>query len=79
MKILFVTLQLYINTNSITLTPCFLFSVLQDETAGRDGDLYIRSVSFSPDGKYLATGAEDRRIRVIYICFLSIFFFFFLI
>lgn len=40
------------------------FSVLQDENAGREGDLYIRSVSFSPDGKYLATGAEDKQIRV---------------
>jgi glucose repression regulatory protein TUP1 len=26
--------------------------------------LYIRSVCFSPDGKYLATGAEDKLIRV---------------
>jgi WD40 repeat protein len=39
-------------------------SVLQDENSGREGDLYIRSVSFSPDGKYLATGAEDKQIRV---------------
>jgi WD40 repeat protein len=43
----------------------FFYRVLQDETAGRDGDLYIRSVSFSPDGKYLATGAEDKQIRVM--------------
>ncbi|KAI8335988.1 WD40-repeat-containing domain protein [Choanephora cucurbitarum] len=39
-------------------------AVLQDENAGRDGDLYIRSVSFSPDGKFLATGAEDKQIRI---------------
>lgn len=39
-------------------------SVLQDENASREGDLYIRSVSFSPDGKHLATGAEDKQIRV---------------
>lgn len=35
-----------------------------DEKANKYGDLYIRSVCFSPDGKYLATGAEDRQIRV---------------
>lgn len=27
-------------------------------------DLYIRSLCFSPGGKFLATGAEDGRIRV---------------
>ena len=39
-------------------------SVLVDEEATKTGDLYIRSVCFSPDGKYLATGAEDKQIRV---------------
>ncbi|KAF2086961.1 WD40 repeat-like protein [Saccharata proteae CBS 121410] len=37
---------------------------LVDNTADEAGDLYIRSVCFSPDGKYLATGAEDKVIRV---------------
>jgi glucose repression regulatory protein TUP1 len=38
--------------------------ILQDETVDSVGDLYIRSVCFSPDGRYLATGAEDKLIRV---------------
>lgn len=38
--------------------------VLQDDSADMGGDLYIRSVCFSPDGRYLATGAEDKLIRV---------------
>ncbi|CAA7264258.1 unnamed protein product [Cyclocybe aegerita] len=38
--------------------------VLVDDSAGKAGDLYIRSVCFSPDGKYLATGAEDKQIRI---------------
>ncbi|KAG6857060.1 hypothetical protein H0H87_010025 [Tephrocybe sp. NHM501043] len=38
--------------------------VLADESVGKSGDLYIRSVRFSPDGKLLATGAEDRQIRI---------------
>lgn len=41
-------------------------AILQDESVDKDGDLYIRSVCFSPDGKYLATGAEDKQIRVSY-------------
>jgi len=38
--------------------------VLSDESVTKAGDLYIRSVCFSPDGKYLATGAEDKQIRI---------------
>ncbi|KAI5298618.1 hypothetical protein KEM56_003907, partial [Ascosphaera pollenicola] len=41
-----------------------LLHTLQDNTVDKDGDLYIRSVCFSPDGRLLATGAEDRQIRV---------------
>ena len=40
------------------------YAQLQDESVDKDGDLYIRSVCFSPDGKFLATGAEDKQIRV---------------
>ncbi|KAI5966692.1 TUP1 [Candida theae] len=36
----------------------------EDDTPSSNGDLYIRSVCFSPDGKLLATGAEDRLIRI---------------
>lgn len=39
-------------------------SHLQDQSTNSEGDLYIRSVCFSPDGRYLATGAEDKIIRV---------------
>ena len=41
-----------------------LVTTLQDDTVDKEGDLYIRSVCFSPDGRYLATGAEDKQIRV---------------
>ena len=41
-----------------------MVALLQDSSLPEDGDLYIRSVCFSPDGKYLATGAEDGVIRV---------------
>ncbi|TKX25480.1 transcriptional repressor [Elsinoe australis] len=39
-------------------------SHLQDNSLSQDGDLYIRSVCFSPDGFHLATGAEDKIIRI---------------
>ncbi|CAJ0831658.1 1790_t:CDS:10 [Entrophospora sp. SA101] len=38
--------------------------VLDDPNVDKTGDLYIRSVCFSPDGNYLATGAEDKQIRI---------------
>ncbi|GAW14127.1 hypothetical protein ANO14919_035210 [Xylariales sp. No.14919] len=38
--------------------------VLQAEHVDATGDMYIRSVCFSPDGIYLATAAEDKIIRV---------------
>ncbi|KAI8575534.1 hypothetical protein K450DRAFT_261385 [Umbelopsis ramanniana AG] len=39
--------------------------VLQDDNVGKENDdLYIRSVCFSPDGKFIATGAEDKQIRI---------------
>jgi len=38
--------------------------VLQDDSIDFSGAMYIRSVCFSPDGKYLATCAEDKLIRV---------------
>ena len=56
-------LLVYTRLNSWGLT-LVNFSVLIDEHASSQGDLYIRSVCFSPDGKYLATGAEDKQIRV---------------
>ncbi|ORE02465.1 WD40 repeat-like protein [Rhizopus microsporus var. microsporus] len=37
---------------------------LQDDAITQEGDLYIRSVCFSPDGRFLATGAEDKQIRI---------------
>jgi glucose repression regulatory protein TUP1 len=41
-----------------------LVATLQDSPPNDENDLYIRSVCFSPDGQFLATGAEDKVIRV---------------
>ena len=47
-------------------------TTLTDETVDKEGDLYIRSVCFSPDGNYLATGAEDKQIRVCYVAVVKV-------
>ena len=44
----------------LALTPSLLHSVLADETA----ENFFWSVCFNPDGKLLATGAEDGVVRV---------------
>jgi len=60
----------YIATGSNKLTHIFdvktggKVATLVDTNADRGCDMYIRSVCFSPDGKYLATGAEDKFIRI---------------
>lgn len=50
--------------DALLIVSVSLSSTLIDENATKSGDLYIRSVCFSPDGKLLATGAEDKQIRV---------------
>jgi glucose repression regulatory protein TUP1 len=52
------------NAHGLALNDPASSSVLLHESAGKADDSYIRSVCFSPDGKLLATGAEDHQIRV---------------
>ncbi|KAJ7269560.1 chromatin associated protein [Mycena rebaudengoi] len=56
------TAQVY---DARTGTKVCVSSSLIDPSVPKGGDLYIRSVCFSPDGALLATGAEDTQIRVI--------------
>ncbi|KAK1229311.1 hypothetical protein PQX77_007629 [Marasmius sp. AFHP31] len=51
-------------TQIYTVNTGVKICVLVDEAAGGIGDLYVRSVCFSPNGKYLVTGAEDNLIRI---------------
>ena len=41
-----------------------LRSSLAEEVPGPKEDNYIRAACFSPDGKFIATGSEDRTIRI---------------
>lgn len=34
------------------------------EDIGKEGDLYIRSVCFSPDNRFLVAGAEDKTVKI---------------
>jgi WD40 repeat protein len=44
-----------------------IYSVFSEDI-GKDGDLYIRSVCFSPDNRFLAAGAEDKTVKVRGLC-----------
>jgi hypothetical protein len=37
---------------------------LQDDSVDKEDDMYIRSICFSPDGRYLVAGSGDKLIRV---------------
>ncbi|KAL2316422.1 Transcriptional repressor tup11 [Schizosaccharomyces pombe] len=37
---------------------------LHEESPDPSRDLYVRTIAFSPDGKYLVTGTEDRQIKL---------------
>ncbi|KAK5963532.1 chromatin-silencing transcriptional regulator TUP1 PWA37_004664 [Arxiozyma heterogenica] len=55
------TLNTHLNQSTIILFNETINDSVKDNNSS---DLYIRSVCFSPDGKMLATGAEDKLIRI---------------
>lgn len=48
----------------VSLDLLFFVRVLRDESLVHGANQFIRSISFTYDGKYLATGAEDKQITV---------------
>lgn len=47
--------------------PLTKYRVFTAEDESSSEDLYIRAVCFSPNGEYLAAGAEDKTIKVLVI------------
>ncbi|CCC70059.1 hypothetical protein NCAS_0D04780 [Naumovozyma castellii] len=57
--------ELYVKLLDDTVNTAIVTTTTENnETVTTTADLYIRSICFSPDGEFLATGAEDKLIRI---------------